>query len=227
MSFLFCTSGRAEFQHPVPHLMSSLPARSGAVTWTWFRSLRTGHVSWPRFMRRCLLPSPGSLRVVPLVHRYYETLRPPDSLLAALRFLRLAIPWSVCVSSPFGRRRQADGSSRSLLYRLLPIRLTSWNCQDLPCSRETLMTIRPALRPRRDRVRATGPRVNVLDTAPAPKHNEGSPRLQISGLNHTAFGLAVYASKWKLPATAQDSLPAAGPSFAGRDSTRRVSMKGF
>src|SRR5271165_3701469 len=151
--------------------------------------------------------------MVPLVHRYYETLRPPDSLFAALRFLRLAIPRSVCVSSPFGRRRQADGSSRSLLYRLLPIRLTSWNCQDLPCSRETLMTIRPALRPRRDRVRATGPRVNVLDTAPAPKHNEGSPRLQISGLNHTAFGLAVYASKWRLPATAQDSLPAAGPAL--------------
>ena len=46
-----------------------------------------------------------------------------------------------------------------------------------------------------------GPRVNVPDTAPAPKQNEGSPQLQISGLNHTAFGLAVYASKWKLPAT--------------------------
>src|SRR5271157_1762651 len=166
-------------------------------------------------------------RVVPLVHRYYETLRPPDSLFAALRFLRLAIPRSICVSSPCGFRRGADGSSRSLLYRLLPIRWTSGNCQDLPSSRETLVTIRPALRPRRDRVRAMGPGVNVSDTAPAPKQNEGSPQLQISGLNHTAFGLAVYASKWKLPATAQDSLPAAGPSFAGRDSTRRVSMKGF
>ena len=38
------------------------------------------------------LPSAGSLGTVPLVHRYYETLRPPDSLLAALRCLRLAIP---------------------------------------------------------------------------------------------------------------------------------------
>ena len=85
-------SGRAEFQHPVPHLMSSLPARSGAVTWTWFRSLRTGHVSWPRFMRRCPLPSPGSLRLVPLLQRYYETLRLPADLPAALRFLRLAVP---------------------------------------------------------------------------------------------------------------------------------------
>ena len=30
--------------------------------------------------------------MVPLLHRYYETLRPPDSRFAALRFLRLAIP---------------------------------------------------------------------------------------------------------------------------------------
>src|SRR5271157_5757430 len=172
-------------------------------------------------------PPQGPFGMVPLAHRYDETLRLPAAHFAALRFLRLAIPRSFCVSSPFGRRCQADGSSRSLLYRLLPIRFSSRNCQDLPCSRETHMTIRPALRPRRDRVRAMGPRVNVSDTAPAPKQNEGSPQLQISGLNHTAFGLAVYASKWKLPATAQDSLPAAGPSFAGRDSTRRVSMKGF
>ena len=34
-------------------------------------------------------------KLVPLLQRYYEALRPPDSLLAALRFLRLAIPWSV------------------------------------------------------------------------------------------------------------------------------------
>jgi len=36
--------------------------------------------------------------------------------------------------------------------------------------------------------------VNVPDTAPASKQNEGSSQLQVSGLNHTAFGLAVYAS---------------------------------
>ena len=130
---------------------------------------------------------PGSLRLVPLLQRYYEALRPPDSFFAALRFLRLAIPRSVCVSSPFGRRRQADGSSRSLLYRLLPIRLTSWNCQDLPCSRETLMTIRPALRPRRDRVRATGPRVNVLDTAPRTKAQRGLPTIANFGAQSHGF----------------------------------------
>ena len=35
----------------------------------------------------------------------------------------------------------------------------------------------------------------------------------ISGLNHTAFDLAVYASQWRSPATTQDSLPAAGPAL--------------
>ena len=167
--------------------MSSLPTRSGAVTWTWFRSLRTGHVSRPRFMRRCLLPSPGSLRLVPLLQRYYEALRPPDSLFAALRFLRLAIPRSVCVSSPFGRRRQADRSSRSLLYRLLPIRLTSWNCQDLPCSRETLMTIRPALRPRRDRVPRYGTKGQRTRHGPRTKAKRGLPTVANFGAQSHGF----------------------------------------
>jgi hypothetical protein len=36
---------------------------------------------------------------------------------------------------------------------------------------------------------------------------------QISGLNHTAFDLAVYASQGRSPATTQDSLPAAGPAL--------------
>ena len=68
-----------------------------------------------------------------------------------------------------------------MLCRLLPSRLTSGNCQDLPSSRETLLTIRPALRPRRDRVRAMGPGVNVPDMAPAPKQNEGSSQGKFRG----------------------------------------------
>lgn len=43
--------------------------------------------------------------------------------------------------------------------------------------------------------------------------------MEISGLNRTAFGLAVYASwEWSPTHYTQDSLPAAGPSVAGRDS---------
>jgi len=49
--------------------------------------------------------------------------------------------------------------------------------------------------------------------APATDHDEGSPRVLISGLNRTAFDLAVYASQGRSPATTQDSLPAAGPAL--------------
>jgi hypothetical protein len=49
--------------------------------------------------------------------------------------------------------------------------------------------------------------------APASDNNEGSPRVMISGLNRTAFDLAVHASQWRLPATTQDSLPVAGPAL--------------
>jgi hypothetical protein len=35
----------------------------------------------------------------------------------------------------------------------------------------------------------------------------------ISGLNHTAFDLAVYASQGRSPVPTQDSLPAAGPAL--------------
>ena len=67
-----------------------------------------------------------------------------------------------------------------------------------------------------------------LDMAPARVINEGSRDEKISGLDHTALGLAVYASSWRSPDTTQDSLPAAWPRLAGRDSvTRRVATKGF
>jgi hypothetical protein len=166
-------SGLARLTHPAPHPVRSLPWRSVVVAWTGFRPQRTDPVSLPRCTRRCPLPSPGSLGSVPLAQRYYGTLRPPDSRFAALRFLRLAIPRSVCDSSPFGLRREADGSSRSLLYRLLPSRSSSRNCQDLPSSRGTLVTIRPVLRPRRDRIRGMGPRSQRIRHGPRLEAQRG------------------------------------------------------
>ena len=74
-------SGLAHHAHPVPHLMNSRPARSVVGTWTWFRSRCTCQVSLQRLMRRHLLPSTGSLGLVPPLQRYYEMLRllPPIS----------------------------------------------------------------------------------------------------------------------------------------------------
>src|SRR5438445_9331976 len=63
--------------------------------------------------------------------------------------------------------------------------------------------------------------------APASDNDEGSTRRLISGLNRTAFDLAVYASQWKLPATTQDSLPAAGPALPDGIQTRRVPTERF
>ena len=103
-------SGRAEFQHPVPHLMSSLPARSGAVALTGFRSRCTSPVSVPQFMRRCPLPSPGSLRLVPLAQRYYGHC---DSLtLVSPRFVSFA--WRYLGASAFRPRAASDARPTDL-----------------------------------------------------------------------------------------------------------------
>jgi hypothetical protein len=84
--------GRADFPHPARHLMSSRPARSVVVAWTRIRSRCTWRVPLGRVRRRHPLPSAGSLGLVPPFPRYYGVLRLPAAHLAALRFLRLAIP---------------------------------------------------------------------------------------------------------------------------------------
>ena len=112
-----------------------------------------------------------------------------------------------------------------MLYRLLPVRSSTKNCQDLPSSRGTLMTIRHVLRPRRDQIRGKGPVVNGSDVVPALPGRRRLSTTRISGLHHTAFGLAVYASQRRLPATTQDSLPVAGPSSTGRDSNPQGSYR--
>ena len=85
-------SRRADYPHRARHLRTSLPARSVGFAVTRVRSQCTCHGSSQRLMRRHPLPSPGSLRLVPLGQQYYETLRLPAAHFAALRFLRLAIP---------------------------------------------------------------------------------------------------------------------------------------
>ena len=52
----------------------------------------------------------------------------------------------------------------------------------------------------------------VAGTAPASDQDEDSHE-ELSGLNHTAFDLAVYASQGWSPTTTQDSLSAAGPAL--------------
>src|SRR5437588_12036775 len=58
-------------------------------------------------------------------------------------------------------------------------------------------------------------------------NREGSPREVISGLNHTASALAVYASQCGSHRPTQDSLLAAGQLYQTGLVTRRVPTKGF
>ena len=63
--------------------------------------------------------------------------------------------------------------------------------------------------------------------APAIGTTKALARNNLSKLNHTAFGLAVYASSHSLPRATQDSLPAVGQTLPDGLSTRRVTIKGF
>src|SRR4051794_16147723 len=152
-------------------------------------------------------------------------LRLPTVPLAALRFLRLAIP-------PVRPLFVPDGPGRGAVDRpgvghpALPSGFKEWRRQGLPSSRGTLVTIRSVLRPRRDRAGSMGPGVSRPTRPPrltkARAHSE-----DISGLNRRAFGLAVYASQGRSPAATQDSLPAAGPALPGGIGYPQGSCKRF
>jgi hypothetical protein len=92
-----------------------------------------------------------------------------------------------------------------------------WRRRGLPSSWGTLVAIVRALRPRRDQARSVGPSATTPDTAPAYVHNEGSQRLKFSGLNHTTFDLAVYASQGGSPHHHARLASGCWPGFARRD----------
>ena len=72
------------------------------------------------------------------------------------------------------------------------------------------------LRPRCDQAAPLGQGQACLARPPRLSKTRAHDKV-ISGLNHTAFDLAVYASQRRSPAPTQDSLPGCWPSSAGRD----------
>lgn len=68
----------------------------------------------------------------------------------------------------------------------------------------------PAHRPRADRKRQA---IQHSQCCPRAKHGEGSTDYLLSGLNHTAFALPVYASCRQSLTTTQDSVPVSGLPF--------------
>ena len=177
--------------------MNSRPARSVVVTWTWFRSRCTCQVSLQRLMRRHPLPSTGSLGLVPPLQRYSEVLRLPAAHFAALRCLRWARPslrpWFVPPApdaEPWINRELVGGISS---------RLARWKRQGLPSSRRYPCDHSPYSSDPGVTRQAEWTMSELPGAAPATDHDEGSPRCVISGLNRTAFDLAVYASQGRLP----------------------------
>ena len=94
----------------------------------------------------------------------------------------------------------------------------SWRRGDLPGSSATPLRTCPALRPRRTRcAKATN---DAPDVAFRSVDGVGSAFSHLSRLNHTAYSLAVYASRLGLlrSNTTKDSLPAGGDPWRGQDS---------
>lgn len=160
------------------------------------------------------LPSHGSLGMVPRFQRYYGALRlllvlPVTSLGSASGtlprdFVRSGAPpprvlWLPADRDP-GHRWTNAVSCLSRKRRGLP---GSWTALLRTC---------PALRPRWDlRARPQGPSVS-----PSAKLTASAPTLTLSGLNHAAHALPVYASRLRSPANTQHSVPGGGqPSRAG------------
>ncbi len=155
-------------------------------------------------LKRHPLRSAGSFGRVPPLHCYYGTLRLPAARLAALRFLRLAIPplRPICSHRP-GRAAGGTGS----WYSGSRAGHVSGN------GRVSKVPERPScpcalfLDPGRTEMRQA---LAAPRRGPRLCQQRWHPRAKISGLDRTASGLAVYASQWRSPATTQDSLPAAG-----------------
>jgi hypothetical protein len=131
--------------------------------------------------------------VVPLDQRYYETLRLLAAHLAALRFLRLAIP-------SFRPRFVPTGSGREPWINLELVSRAPAGRHDgdgkvSQVPGEPPLIIRHVLRPRRDQARGWVQVSLMPGAAPASDNDEGSPRRLISGLNRIAFDLAVHASQ--------------------------------
>jgi len=204
-----------------------------------------GMLSWAvslirnsKFDASDVFPDPGSnirhpLSVLPSLHRVLRdqfpgfistmrVLRLPAAHLAALRFLRLAIPRLHSLRSlPDGRVRR---QGLELIIRYLHPDVAE-EATGAPKFLGNLISVCTCSKPTPAGLLA--PDHNGAATWPLVIRRQRLPRLGLSTLNSMAFGLAVYASQCWLPKPTQDSLPVAGQALLDGVLTRKVSMKGF
>jgi len=68
---------------------------------------------------------------------------------------------------------------------------------------------------------------SALAMLPSAPDTSSAPTKRISGLNHTAYIFAVYASRRRLPERHARLASGRWPALPGRDSTRRICSEGF
>jgi hypothetical protein len=167
------------------------------------------------------LPSTGSLESVPPLHRYNEVLGLLALRPASLRCLRSAVPLvRSCSLSRHRARRHEPG----LVHRA-PSRTSSGNDEASQVPGGPSCTC-PALRPRRS---ARAQPLRRAQCCLPPVERRRLPQLAlISGLNHTACTLAVYASQPESPPNHARLATGWWLALAGRDLlSRLVPSKGF
>ena len=167
----------------------------------------------------------GVRRAVPPLQRYYGALRLPAVHLAALRFLRLAIPSLRPSFVPAGR----DAEPRIILELVsrFSSRQYRWRRQGLPSSRGTRLIIRHVLRPRCDQARLWVQVSLMPGAAPASDKDEGSPTRKFRGsITQRLISLSTLRSDGHPPPRKTRFRLLARLCRTGLV-TRRVSMKGF
>ena len=161
------------------------------------------------------LLSTGSLGMVPPLQRYYGTLRLPVVLLDPFDFFTSRYhrfrPWF----APLGRGRPTGG--QGVVGSGLPIRIDDGNVGVSQVPWKPWWSLSVLFDPGRIR-QAEWTKSKLPDTAPSYVQNEGSTRLSLSGLNHTTFDLAVYASQGESPHRHARLASGCWSGFARRDS---------
>jgi|GEM_PF-2339641 len=153
----------------------------------------------------------------------------PTARPASLRCLRSAVPQG-CTRA-FALIRQVHRMSLELITRCLQPGITCGNDRTSQVPGQPQCPFARALRLRQvdcsrpDDAHSVGFQNNRM--ALAMGTTKALARNNLSKLNHTAFGLAFYASSHSLPRATQDSLPAVGQTLPDGLSTRRVTTEGF
>ena len=160
------------------------------------------------------LLSTGSLGMVPPPQRYYGTLRLPAVRLDPFDSSRADTIVSPVVCSPRSwASHRGPGSCR---FRS-PIRIDDGNVGVSQVPWKPWWSLSVLFDPGRIR-QAEWTKSELPDTAPACVQDESSQRLVLSGLNHTTFDLAVYASQDGSPHHHARLASGCWSSFATRDS---------